>query len=189
LRRDLRAPGHLCRNRRRYPFRSSRGCPRGEPDNNLIGTWIIPSGTIKAAKPKNGYPDCAILEGEAGQLELTLKLPDNSSLEFKAIDGTFPDWRRVVPAETKQEGLLIPIFDPDCLRRLWKAGEILGNQVSGLAHNGENGPSLVIYATADTFGLVMWMHNPVAWAAWPAWVSAASTLGDVGREAEVLAAE
>ena len=147
LRRDLRAPGRLRRDGRPHSFRPSRG--RGA-DNDLVGTWIIPSGAIKAAKIKKGRAastdDRALLEGEPGKLELSLKLPHGSDLEFRAIDGTFPDWRRVIPLETRQE-VLAPLFNPDHLKRLWKAGEILGEKCSGMGYNGDS-PALLKYQPA-----------------------------------------
>ena len=148
-----------------------------EPDNDLVGTWIIPSETIKAAKGRKSPVDFAILEGEPGKLELLLKVPDGPDLEFKAIDGTFPDWRRIIPPETKQ-GLrfLVPSFNPDHLKRLWKAGAIVGEKCLGIGHNG-NSPALLAYATNDTLGVIMPLHNPVASVARPAWAS-----GAVGSE-------
>lgn len=164
----------------------------GEPDNSLIGTWIIPSATIKAAKGKKHGSDYAILEGEPGKLELTLKLPDGPDLEFTAIDGTFPDWRRVVPLKTKQDGPVLR-FDPDRLKGLWRAGKLLGKECVGIAYNGEN-PALLDYATDNTFGLIMPMRNSVASMVRPGWVSEESATLPVStaggrREADALAAE
>ena len=144
------------------------------PDNSLAGAWIIPSETIKAAKAKTSREDKATLEGEPGKLGLSLELPDGSRLEFTAIDGTFPDWRRVVPLETKQDGPP-PLFDPDRLKKLWKAGEILGEKCLGMGYNG-TAPALVTYATDNTLGVIMPTHNPVASVFRPAWMSEASGL-------------
>ena len=150
-----------------------------EPDNDLVGAWIIPSGAIKAAKARKSRADLAILEGEPGKLELSLKLPDGPDLEFKAIDGTFPDWRRVIPSRTRQD-IPPPLFNPDHLQRLWKAGKILGEQVVGLGYN-DTSPALIEYATSDTLGVIMPMYNPVATVVRPVWASevkAASVSGE-----------
>ena len=144
--------------------------PVGEPANDLIGNWIVPSATIKAAKPKKGYPDHAILEGEPGQLGLALRLPDGSKFEFRAIDGTFPDWRRIVPRETEQKGPH-PFFDPRHLAKLWKAGELLGLRAPiGMAFN-SSGPAMLKYSSDDTFGLVMPIYNPIVSVSRPAWAA------------------
>lgn len=140
-----------------------------EPDNDLVGAWIIPSATIKAAKGRKSPVDFAILEGEPGKLELSLKLPDRPDLEFRAIDGTFPDWRRVIPSRPRQDGPP-PLFNPDHLQRLWKAGKILGEQVVGLGYN-DTSPALIEYATGDTLGVIMSMYNPVATVVRPVWAS------------------
>lgn len=140
-----------------------------EPGNCLVGAWIVPSETIRAVKGRKSPTDLAILDGQPGELELSLKLPDGSDLEFKAIDGTFPDWRRIIPSKTRQDGP-VPLFDPDRLGKLWKAGRILGEQVVGLGYNG-SAPALVTYATDNTLGVVMPAHNPIATAFTPAWMS------------------
>ena len=141
------------------------------PDNSLIGTWIIPSVAVKAVKARkirDGF--FAILEGEPSKLELSLRLPDGPDLEFTAIDGTFPDWRRITPAETRQDGP-VPFFDPDRLGTLWKAGRILGEQVVGMGYSGD-GVAMLKYATDNTFSLIMPMRNSVASVPRPVWVSA-----------------
>jgi len=141
-----------------------------EPDNGLIGNWIIPAATLKAVKIKKGRnarPEYATLVGEPGKFELTLKLLDGSSLGFRAIDGTFPDWRRVVPVETEQKGP-VHLFDPDLLKRLWKAGELIDEGRPSMGYNGD-GPALLTYKTDNAVGVIMPTPNPVAVAAKPAW--------------------
>ena len=166
LRRDLRAPGPLCRDGRPRSFRSSRG--RGARQRSYR-RLDHPERDDQSRERQKSPEDFAILEGEPGKLELSLKLPDGPDLEFRAIDGTFPDWRRVIPSRTRQDGPP-PLFNPDHLQRLWKAGKILGEQVVGLGYN-DTSPALIEYATGDTLGVIMSMYNPVATVVRPVWAS------------------
>ena len=66
------------------------------------------------------------------------------SITFDAIDGTFPDWRRVVPKETSGE---IAQFNPVYIGDFAKIAKILGGKKDApviISHNG-GGPSLVSF--------------------------------------------
>lgn len=69
---------------------------------------------------------------------------NGQSITFDAVDGTFPDWRRVVPKETSGE---IAQFNPSYIGDFAKIAKILGGKKETpviIAHNGE-GQSLVSF--------------------------------------------
>jgi hypothetical protein len=122
-----------------------------EPDNDLVGNWIVPTATITLAKIDKKLSPAAVLEGGDAGSRLILRTA-SGDLEFSPVDGTFPDWRRIVPREVERAD---PIqFDPARLARLWKAGAIVGAPEPPLAPNG-GGPALVLYADNNAVGLIM----------------------------------
>jgi len=74
---------------------------------------------------------------------------------FAPIEGTFPDWRRIVPKETSGE---LAQFDPSYVGDFAKVAKALGaNAKAGvkISHNGD-GPALVTFGDdIDGFGLLM----------------------------------
>src|SRR5208283_5211289 len=106
------------------------------PDNTLTGEFIIPSSTcadknVKGAKWADDATELA--EMADGFLRL------NNALVFKPIDGTFPDWRRIVPRKIDGEAAQ---FNPALLTRLQKAGVLFDCQIPAIAHNSDS-PALV----------------------------------------------
>ena len=126
-------------------------------DELLTGEWIIPTEICRAFKFSScGAIPTATLKQGAGRLELTLTHKDGTR-GFKAIDGTFPNWRRVIPQKFSGE---VAQFNPKTMMRLVKVGEILNGdkQIPITAHNGA-GPALARWGTtgcvANAFGLIM----------------------------------
>jgi DNA polymerase-3 subunit beta len=69
---------------------------------------------------------------------------NGQSITFDAVDGTFPDWRRVVPKEASGE---VAQFNPSYIGDFAKIAKILGGKKDTpviIAHNG-SGPSLVSF--------------------------------------------
>jgi DNA polymerase-3 subunit beta len=126
--------------------------PYGEhmPQDHMPSV-IIPASLIAKIKiKKKAYP----------WAELTVD-GDNLTFDYmgetyggKAIDGSFPDWRRVVPTivtgETAQ-------FNGDYLATLQKAGEVFSDNVKSIPHVHHNGdgPSLVTFGGDKFFGVLM----------------------------------
>lgn len=92
------------------------------------------------------------------------------SIEMPAIDGTFPDYRRVVPQST--DGTVAQ-FNMELFARLVKAQRFFTNDCGplGIAHNGD-GPALVKFnrCDADIFGVVMPMRNQSVMTTAPDWL-------------------
>lgn len=67
----------------------------------LIKAVILPSDECKALKPKKSEPTSAALTFETdGYLKVLRQ--DGSARLFRPIDGTFPDWRRIVPEQVPE---------------------------------------------------------------------------------------
>lgn len=84
------------------------------------------------------------------------------------IDGTFPDWKRVVPDLSKGfAGNCLDCFNADYLKSFADLGKVFGGKAMDLAINEHGRPSLVRFANVENwFGVLMPMrdgtgsHNP-----------------------------
>jgi hypothetical protein len=108
---------------------------------------------------------------------------DETSTTFKPIDGTFPDWCRVVPDgvdhndNAKERDIQ---FDPELLAKVWKAGEILDGAKPNMARNGA-GPALIHYTDESAFAIVMPMRSAKGTSVKraPAWIHSKSDISDL----------
>jgi DNA polymerase-3 subunit beta len=106
---------------------------RQEIANDLIGTWIIPSTIIKQIKTNKHNPYVTLSRvDDTSTGSVHLKLENGIALVFEPIDGTFPDWRRVIPRNASDQGYKPKDgsgigYDPTLLARLWKAGDIISS--------------------------------------------------------------
>jgi DNA polymerase-3 subunit beta len=96
------------------------------------------------------------------------------SIEFDAIDGIFPDWRRVVPTSTSGE---IAQFNLEYMSDFAKVAKMLGKTTPqcAISHNG-HGPALVSFNTEhDGFAVLMPFRNQIEVNQPPAWVNPNTT--------------
>ena len=127
------------------------------PDQ-LLGTWIIPGEVIKQLK-SNKHNPCATLS-RADDTHLKIENSAATALTFAPLDATFPDWRRVVPRNAKEQVEYKPRngegvgYDPHLLARLCKAGDLIGASKPTLTPNG-NSPALVHYSNENAFGVII----------------------------------
>jgi DNA polymerase III subunit beta len=151
-----------------------------DDDNTLLGAWIIPASVIKGIKlPK--FKDKALaararLESEGAMKRLTLVLSDGTSIGFEPIDGCFPDYRRVIPRETKQ-GELVYAYNPEYLNVFWKIGEALAIGKPEIAYN-EDGPALMLYTSQDAVGVIMPLRGSRKEARAPGWIREQPGMGE-----------
>lgn len=98
---------------------------------------IIPGSSIKQIKIDRKEED-SVLSSLGGRMWIIKK---GLSTIFEAIDGTFPDWRRIIPEETNGKTAQ---FNGDYLASFKKVGQLAGvkNTVPGVYHNGD-GPALI----------------------------------------------
>ena len=125
--------------------------------NTLTGSWIIPSDFIKSAKPGRGS-DYATMTTVPG--------PDNSTmLAFTGtitgmaapIDGSFPDYRRIIPATVDGKA---GQYDGNYTGTFAKFAKAIGRTYFHIHHNGESAAP-VSFGHAGTFGVLMPVrHTP-----------------------------
>jgi DNA polymerase III sliding clamp (beta) subunit (PCNA family) len=115
---------------------------------------IIPAGLIAKLKVKRNADPWAELTINGLDLSFEYR---GETFGGKAIDGTFPGWRNVVPRECSGE---IGHHDPDYLATLQDAGRMFFDEKNALikvSHNGDNA-ALVTFNTAlpgKFFGVIM----------------------------------
>lgn len=104
------------------------------------GAWIVPRELFEAVKPikanKTALPITVHL-GEGENPDVSVQ--GLTTAAGKAIDGQYPDWRRVIPATTTGEAAQ---FDPRLIARLSAACKALDVDVPHIHHNG-TGPAVV----------------------------------------------
>lgn len=112
---------------------------------------IVPLAFIKKIKLVRGIDlaDCAI--GEEGAILIKYA---GETMGTQAVDGTFPDWRRIVPKTAPSN---IPAqFNADYVADFWAAGKLLSNDKSAhgpvISHDDGN-PALVNWYFGEGQGL------------------------------------
>lgn len=76
-------------------------------------------------------------------------------ISFAPVDGTFPDWRRIIPSETDGRPAQ---FNPAYIGDFVKVKKALGANTFAIAYNGD-GPALVTFGDdVDGFGAIMPMR-------------------------------
>jgi hypothetical protein len=80
------------------------------------------------------------------------------------VDGTFPDWRRVLPRFDDSTPVLAAAYDPDLLASFADAGRILADvktpPATTLRHGSNGGPALLRFFGVDhAFGVLMPMRD------------------------------
>ncbi len=141
------------------------------------GVWpaagaIIPSSLIAQIKQTPQSKRC----GDVAEITfvdgtVTIAVLGSATYSDKAIDGCFPDWRRVVPSTVNGETAQ---FDPALLASFVKARKALCGDSSKfitLGHNG-GGPALVNFCddANDGFGVIMPFRGDAPTAA-PGWIA------------------
>ena len=129
---------------------------------------------------------------EAGELAIRY---DGVSYGFTPVDGTFPDWRRVVPMKVTGEA---GHFNPEYVLDFTKAKRIASgkrDEAAQMQQNGPNDPALVRMVFGNSvnlegFGVLMPMRGPDLGAhERPAWIDAPTPQEvDEAPEAEAVAA-
>lgn len=107
--------------------------------------WILPRDAIKRALAGHKADLIAISPAHVGDLAC------------RSVDGSFPDWRRVVPTELTGETAQ---FNPAYVADMGKIGEILfgrGKPVlsAQIHHNGEGPAGVTFGSCEDAFAVLM----------------------------------
>ena len=114
------------------------GIHKYEVKNSETGTVIIPADVVKTIlswkTPKYSTDEITLTIGKECKVEY-----HGNSITFAGLDGTFPNYRRVIPAELSG---VASQFDPDLINRCATAAKDLGHKP--LITIGHNGPSAAI---------------------------------------------
>ena len=115
---------------------------------------IIPTDTIAKIKVNKKAPQATItIEENNGKKQVTIDYLD-AKMTVQAIDGTFPDWRRVVPATVSGQ---IGQFNPTYLADFVKVMRELDcdNKLISIGHNGNDAAIIGLDIDFDYVALIM----------------------------------
>lgn len=126
--------------------------------------FIIPIDIVKliATRKSDNDVKVSIVDGESYKIECV-----GLSINFTPIEGTFPDYERVVPHAISGE---VAQFDPELIARFAKAAAVYSGKSRAIRieHNGDGGA--LVHANDDGFiGIVMpWRTGGTV--GLPAWI-------------------
>lgn len=145
-------------------------------DGAILGCFRIDTGV---AEPFEFIAPVELFDGLAAEgslvsISLTLGMvtvtQDGGVKSIPAIEGKFPDWKRVVPQEVSNDP---GQFDPNLVSRISEAYDELRGGDSGfpgIAHNGPMSAALIDFYDEDFVGVIMPIRaEPPALVA-PEWV-------------------
>jgi DNA polymerase III sliding clamp (beta) subunit (PCNA family) len=139
---------------------------QGETNATVI--VAAPSNVMKACKPWRDGTEPHLI-GDAGALEVMPEKGGAALARDTLVEGSFPDWRRVVPSDIG--GATMAVFDSALIAKL--AAALAPEKARGLTIRGvsENDPHLVWGTDPRMFGIIMPLRNVgVASPALPVWV-------------------
>ena len=140
----------------------------GDEDNTLLGRFIIPTKSCRAIKLGKKTTSAALLSqvDDGGMLLAHL----GERHYFKPVDGTFPDWRRVMP---KRGGEAYAHFDGKLVASFSAIAAALGDDKGSprICPMDANSPALVVFHGREdtTFGVIMPMRGEKVSRIVPAW--------------------
>jgi hypothetical protein len=160
--------------------------------NTLLGSWIVPSDAI--AKIKSG-------KGRFAELPMDLKQDAEGRLVFersgdvlavtKPIDGTFPQWQRVIPPAIEKGAKVERVhFNPLLLAQIAKAAAFLQiTPNSCMVHTrASNEPCGVTFGGGNpqTFAVIMPVRCDYLgqWEGLPAWAGGQAPKAETQQAAE-----
>jgi DNA polymerase-3 subunit beta len=125
-------------------------------ENEHVFSVIIPADVVKQLKPKTGTAKWGdlIFDPEANTARIT-NPGAGQDFGFTPLEGKYPDYTKVIPAETSGE---VAQFDAELLSLFAQVNKALGAKFPGrikIDHNGERG-ALVHFARDAAFtGVIM----------------------------------
>ena len=123
-------------------------------------TILIPIDVIKAAKKAKNNCDALVIETADGKSG-TLAVVGGVSINWTAIDGTYPTMARVIPALASGEPAQ---FNPELIAKFAQAQKITGSKTAfpHFWHNGTNGTAVTLCGqySHDFTGVIMPLREP-----------------------------
>jgi len=126
---------------------------------------IIPADIVKNLKPARGNDNCTLtIDGNKGEIEHA-----GQSVRFGFVDGSFPNWRQVIPATISGEAAQ---FDARYIGELPKIEAAFGNKNSKIEieHNGNSPAFIALNLPMPYVCLLMPYRGTKEPVALPSWV-------------------
>lgn len=130
-----------------------------------FGSVIIPADIVKNLKPARGDDSCTLtIDGNKGEIEHA-----GQSVRFGFIDGSFPNWRQVIPASISGE---LAQFDARYIGELPKIHAAFGLKASKIQieHNGDSPAFVALDLPMPYVCLLMPFRGSRAPVALPSWI-------------------
>jgi len=138
--------------------------PLGDDDTPDGPNTIIPIDLVNRIKLARKSPEMVKIE-----IDGMLVTIEHGEIKIMghAIEGTFPEWRAVLPkGEASGE---VAHYDFEKLAIFSKAQKLLGAKHARVVHNGPN-PALVDMRTTDIFGVIMGLRGDPEMKVAPDWL-------------------
>lgn len=119
--------------------------------NTLTGSWIIPSDFIKGAKPSRGTDHATMTLVSGPNAGTMLAFTGTITGLAAPIDGTFPNYRRIIPSAVDGNP---GQYDGNYTGMLAKFAKALGRQYFHIHHNGDSAAP-VTFGLDGTFAVLM----------------------------------
>lgn len=137
-----------------------------DPANRAdFGSVIIPADIVKNLKLARGIDDCTLtIDAGKGEIEHA-----GQSVRFGFVDGTFPDWRRVIPLNITGE---LAQFDARYIGELPKIEAAFGNKNAKIEieHNGDSPAFVALNLPMPYVCLLMPYRGTKEPVALPSWI-------------------
>lgn len=129
--------------------------------------FIIPAHLIAQLKiPKRGEAVSTVTINDEKLVTIAL---EGASFAAPAVDGSFPDYARVIPESVDGE---TAYFNPDLLLKFKKAAELLGEKIvaPSIGYNGLGPAFVTISTTLDAIGVAMPVRSSKPVTSAPDWL-------------------
>jgi len=169
------------------------GMLRTAQDNEEIDgavTILLPIDIVKAAKKAKNNCDALVIETADGKTG-TLAVVGGVSINWTAVDGTFPTMARVIPAQASGEPAQ---FNPELIAKFAQAQKIASGSKTAFPHfwyNGANGTAVTlsgVYAH-DFTGVILPLREEKCLTKYADYRAPEWALGDVARTIDAPVAE
>lgn len=135
---------------------------------------IIPNDAVKnlAAIGKKGDET---LHFTVDGIKITVIQPDNSTMQFSALDGTFPNCDSVMPKELKESDIKPSTFNPDYLMAFYDCASDLSGKKNptgvsmSIMQRGDSSGIVALECTELFIGVIMPMRDNCINPSIPAW--------------------
>ena len=124
-------------------------------------TILLPIDIVKAAKKAKNNLDALVIETADGKTG-TLSVVGGVSINWTAVDGTYPTMARVIPAQASGEPAQ---FNPELIAKFAQAQKIASGSKTAFPHfwhNGTNGTAVTLCGvySHDFTGVIMPLREP-----------------------------